>query len=204
MTKSPPKTRSKLLVLIPDEDFDEVRLAKKAQSLAEYFDLDIQFIGKIDSFETEPSLHRKLVTLSGIAQTGFLTASFFSSTDHSWLKIVRGEFKSGDYILCCDEILLRGNPFSIRPLSGDLRQKYGAALLTIKGFLESADGRHPKSILMPITNWVGIFIIITVAFILEFSFGHSTFGWMRIFGEFSIVGLEILSLWFWNSLTNRG
>ncbi|HEX7555053.1 MAG TPA: hypothetical protein VF338_00405, partial [Leptolinea sp.] len=59
------KIRSKLLVLVPEDELDEVKFAKKSRSMAEYYDLDILFLGKVISFETEPFLRRRLITIAG-------------------------------------------------------------------------------------------------------------------------------------------
>jgi hypothetical protein len=204
MTNKPEILRSKLLVIVPDDELDEVKFAKKARSLAEYYNLDILFFGIVTSSENEPSLRRKLITLAGISSNNIFKTHFLTHSNTSWLKAIAREFVAGDYILCPKEFIQTTGKFFPKSILQLIKDHYGDRLITVSGLMVQPQQKKSGKYLFPIIYWAGIIIILTTAFGLEADFGNQTFGWVRAVGEISIVGIEIFSLWVWNSITNRG
>jgi hypothetical protein len=204
MTNRNLKTRSKLLVIVTEEELDEVKFAKKARSIAEYYDLDILFLGKVVSFETEPFLRRRLITLSGISNNNLFKTDFSTFSQKSWQKLLSQVYKPGDYILCPKEMMISSMVFTSHPLFDEINKKFGNSVIGITGLMNIHQNNNLKSMFYPVLHWVGIISILTIAFGLEANFGSHTYGWFRVLGEISIVTIEIFSLWVWNSITNQG
>jgi hypothetical protein len=204
MSNRSERIHSKLLVIVPEDDLEEVKFAKKARSLAEYYDLDILFLGKVTSFETEPFLRRRLITLAGISSNNILKTQFITYSNSSWIKIISNVYKTGDFILCPKELPHSRISFSRLPMVERIKNQYGDKVITVTGLMVSPKHKKMEQLIIPFLYWAGIIFILTTAFGLEASFGSHTFGWFRVVGEISLVGIEILSLWVWNSITNRG
>ncbi len=192
--------RSRLLVLVPDEELDEAKYAQKARSLAELLNVNIAFLGKIHSQDTEPLLRRTLVTLSGIASTSSMKSEFFEYANPTWMEIVTQEFNPGDYILCPKEMV---DFISDINQSESLKSRFETRMLFVPGMVASQRNQRLEEFFIQTRNWMGILIIIGAAFGLEVSFDSQTVGWIRILGEVFLVSVELIILWFWNAYINR-
>jgi hypothetical protein len=193
-------TKSKLLVLVPDDGFDEAKFAHKARGLAELLHLDIVFIGKIHSLETESLLRRKLVTLSGIAATDSLKSRFIEHDNSGWLEIVSIEYKIGDYILCpqeLDDSISHFNP------ALSLSNRYGKKVFLERGIIDPPVHQKIEQALIQILNVSGILVIMGAAFAIEVGIDGQTFGSLRIIAEIIVVSIEIALLWFWFRLFQK-
>jgi hypothetical protein len=195
---------SKLIVLVPENEIDEVRFAKKVRSLAEYYGLDILFIGNSATYETESTNRRRLITLAGISNNGILKTDYISNFQNSWLKIIKQTYQTGDYLLCMKEINISQGLQKQHQLWKILSSKYGSNVIAIKGFMIPEKTRPLLETFEPLFYWAGIIAIFSLSFYLEANLGNHTFGWIRILGESALVVVEIFSLWIWNSLLNRG
>jgi len=196
--------RARLLVLVPNDELDEAKYAKKARSLAEYYHLDIVFLGKTDSSDSELYLRRRLITLAGISRNQDILSTFTTNSRGSWGKLISSRYEPGDYILLPKEMMEIKGLVTQHYIYQELQKKYGGQAIAVIGFLITKQTIHFEKIIFPIINWAGIFAIFVISFGLEANVGSHTFGWIRILGEISLVGVEIFSLLLWNSLTNKG
>jgi hypothetical protein len=193
-------TRSRLLVLVPEEELDEAKYAQKARSLAEQLDLDIVFLGMVNSQETESLIRRKLVTLSGIASTGSSNSRFTEFKHHNWLEMSKREFKPGDYILCPKE----SNAADALYKAGEvLNSQFGNNVFFTSGIITPNSREKFEEVTKQVLNWAGVLIILVTAFIVEAGVDGQTSGWVRIVCEIVLVGLEIVILWMWNLFVSR-
>jgi hypothetical protein len=195
---------SRLLVLVPENEVEEVRYARKARSLAEYYNLDILFIGNTTSYETEMANRRKLITLAGITNNGIFKTDFVSKLSNSWIKTITEIYAVGDYILCPKEIIQPKGLFNRQLLWEILISSYGSKVIAINGYVIPENSKSRQKTLLPFLYWAGIITIFCVSFGLEANLGNHSFGWIRILGEGSLVVGEIFSLWLWNLFLNRG
>jgi hypothetical protein len=190
----------KLLVLVPVDELDESRYARKARQLAEAHNLDILFIGINQSAESEPQARLKLVTLSGIAGTNSISSSFTMVDASSWLDVIRREFKPGDRIMCPSEF--NTNSFYMKD-SEDLRSALAGKVHFVSGMLTSSDRERIEKITRLILNWGGILAIIALGFFLEVDFDSQTMGVGKTVAEIAIFTAEIGLLWWWNTFVSR-
>jgi hypothetical protein len=192
--------QSRLLVLVPDDELDEAKYAKKARALAESLHLEIVFVGMIRSHDTEPLLRRRLITLSGIAGIDAIKSRFIELSYPTWLDITSREFIPGDYILCPEELIkirTHSNP------GESMQSQYGAKLIVVAGIITPMRKQRFDEILQQVLNWAGILVIMGTAFGLEASFDNQTIGITRILGEVILVSLEVGFLWFWFKFFQR-
>jgi len=198
------KPRSRLLVIVPDNELDEARYAKKARSLADYYQLDIIFLGKLTESNEESYLRRRLITLSGISTTDVIASSFIVAHQRKWNSIISKEYKTGDYLLIPNDLFEIHGLFQKYNVSEEISKKYGSKTIISNDFLVPVPGSGVLKALLPVFYWIGILTILVVSFGLESSIGQHTFGWIRTLAEISLVGIEIFCLWVWNSIASRG
>jgi hypothetical protein len=192
--------RGRLLVLVPNEDMDEVRYARKARQVAVANNLDIQFISLNHSPEDEAQARRKLVTLSGIAGTTSITSDFTLRDVPSWLDVIQMEFTAEDHILCPTEI--NSNSFYPKE-SEDLRARLNGRVHFIPGMMTSSDRERIERITRIVLNWAGILTVIAVGFLLEVDFDRQIVGLGKTLAEIAVFAIEIGILWWWNTFVNR-
>jgi hypothetical protein len=202
--KKTDKPRSRLLVIVPENELDEARYAKKARSLADYYQLDIVFLGKLSEINNESYLRRRMVTLAGISTTDVISSNFIISHQKRWKSIIIKEFKPGDYVLIPKDLFEIHRFFHRFNVSEEISKKFGSNAIITSEFLTPIPGTGISRAIPPIIYWIGILAILVVSFIVEASIGRHTFGWIRSLAEISIVGIEIFSLWVWNSIASRG
>lgn len=195
------KTKTgKLLVLVPEDELDETRYARKARQLAETYKLDIRFIGLNQSAEMESQIRRKLITLSGIAGTETIGSSFTMVEASSWLDVLKKEFLPGDRILCPSEF--NTNSFYMKE-SQETQAALAGKVHFVPGMLTSSDRERVEMVTRLILNWVGILAILAIGFFLEADFDRQTVGLVRTLAEITIFTGEIGILWWWNKFVNR-
>jgi hypothetical protein len=193
-------TSGKLLVLVPEDELDETRYARKARALAEAQKLNIRFIGLIQSQEMESQMRRKLVTLSGIAGSESVAADFMEIDSSSWVEIIRKESNSQDFILCPEEF--NADSF-LNNENCDLRVEMAGKIYLAPGMMPSERQERLERATRNVLNWIGILAIITVGFLLEVNFDRQTVGLARTLTEIIVFTAEIGILWWWNTFVNR-
>jgi hypothetical protein len=204
MMKKTDKPRSRLLVVVPDHELDEARYAKKARSLADYYQLDIVFLGKLSEINDESYLRRRMITLAGISTTDVISSNFIISYQKRWKSIITKEYKPGDFVLIQKDLLEIHGLFHRFNVSEEISKKFGLNTIINNEFIPANPESGIVKAILPIIYWIGIMAILVISFVVESSIGQHTFGWIRTLAEISIVGIEIFSLWIWNSIASRG
>jgi len=189
-----------LLVLVPNEELDEGRYARKARLIAESQKLSILFIGLAQTPEAESQMRRKLVTLSGIADSELTKSSFVIHEAATWFAVIQQECGPLDFVLCPDEfmadsILING--------TGDLRTRMAGKVYFVAGMLPSSKQEGMEKVAKEVLNWSGILVILAAGFMLEADFDRQTVGNARILSEVFILAVEVGILWWWNKFINR-
>lgn len=200
MTMALEKKRSQLLVLAPEDELNEVRYARKARMIAEKYQLDTTFLSMVRSSEEEPRMRRKLVRLTGITETKAIRSDYLESARVTWPEIISRIYKPGDYILCpreLEEAIVRADR------TQSLCERYGAHLFLAAEMINTDGNQKIGHFLLRLLNWVGILVILAVAFFVEAGFDSQTPGPMRIPGDVMIVGMEVTLLWFWYKLFQK-
>lgn len=188
------EVRSRLLVLVPDYELDDAKYARKARMVAESMNLDMVFLGMIQSRETEAQLRRKLIMLSGIAGISGTNSLFRTFSCPNWLEITAQVFKPGDSIYCPEEMTVLK---SFSNAGETMQTRYGEKLILAHGMVSPLNKHRFEEISLQVLNWIVILIILAAGFGLEASFDSQTAGFNRILGEIVLVGLEVFFLSFW-------
>jgi hypothetical protein len=194
------KNTGHLLVLVPDEELDEGRYARKARSIAESQNLAILFIGLTQSPESEAQMRRKLVTLSGIANSDSVKSDFMIHESSSWFNAVQQECDQQDFVLCPAELNTNS---SLLGGTLDLRTELAGKIYFVPGMMPSSRQERLEKITREVLNWGGILVILTVGFLLEVDFDRQTIGIAKTISEVVILAAEIGILWWWNTFVNR-
>jgi len=189
-----------LLVLVPDEELDEGRYARKARLIAESQKLSIHFIGLAQTPEVASQMRRKLVTLSGIADSELVKSDFMIHESSTWFNVIQQECGPQDFVLCPDEFA--ADSFLVNG-TGDLRTGMAGKVYFVAGMLPSSRQEGLEKAAKEVLNWSGILVILAAGFMLEADFDRQTVGNARILSEVFILAVEVGILWWWNKFINR-
>jgi hypothetical protein len=194
------RNRSRLLVVIPDTIMDEVSIARRARILAESKGMDITFLGKVESNDTEPRLRRRLMTLSAIAGMGKSQSQYKTLSYPSWLDVLSMEFKPGDLILCPSRLTTSHTDLREEEL---LNNQYGKNMIFSTGIVQQEKSSNLEKLYKPILYWAGILIILGLSFVTESAFDNQVIGWIHIIGQIMVVLLEVMALYIWHRVSIR-
>lgn len=189
-----------LLVLVPNDELDEGRYARKARLIAEAQKLSILFIGLAQTPEAESQMRRKLVTLSGIADSELVKSNFLIHESSTWFAVIQKECGPQDFVMCPDEFM--ADSFLISG-TGDLRNKMAGRVYFVPGMLPSSRQEGLEKAAREVLNWSGILVILTVGFLLEVDFDRQTVGFAKTLSEVFVLAVEVGILWWWNKFINQ-
>lgn len=190
----------RLLVLVPDNEMDEARYAKKARILAESHNLSIVFIGLNRSPDSESQIRRKLVTLAGIAGSEKIQADFLMINLEAWTEVLHKELGRLDYVLCPEEF---NSGSRLYTNSADLKSMMNEKVYFVQDILISSDLERREEMSRAVLNWAGIIFLLVAGFMVEVGLDRQTTGFSRTIIQIVILTAEIVCLWFWNTLFIR-
>jgi len=90
----------RLIVLIPKDNFDEIKLSKKIWQLACVDSLPILFLAQTQDQNSFASVHRRLATLAALTAFGIFNLTVRVWIGKSWIEIVKQTLVPGDLLLC--------------------------------------------------------------------------------------------------------
>ena len=190
----------RLLVLVPDNEMDEARYAKKARILAESHNLPIVFIGLNRSPDSESQIRRKLVTLAGIAGSEKIQAGFLLINLGSWMEVLHEELGPLDNILCPDEF---NTGHYLYTDSTEMKSLLKEKVYFVPNVVFSSDLERREEMSRAVLNWAGIIFLLVAGFMVEVDLDRQTTGFSRTIIQIVILAAEIVCLWFWNTLFIR-
>ncbi len=94
---------SRLLVLVPDLDIDEVDLAQRVWSLAEPRGLPVLYLGISAEPDRESLVRRRLATLAAITRDNRIQVEMRCPPIHNWAEAIADVSRPGDLIVCPPE-----------------------------------------------------------------------------------------------------
>lgn len=191
------QTDGRLLVLVPDDELDEARYAKKARLLAESFHFPIVFLGLNHEPDKESQMRRKLITLSGIAGSEKTMTDFKLFSVASWVEVLQNELQPQDIIMCPEKFNSGSN--LVTELDG-LKSRMKEKIYFVPDILISSDQERREELSWAILNWAGILFLLVTGFFIEVDFDHQIAGVSRTIFQIVILTIEIALLWFWNRL----
>ncbi|HLF27694.1 MAG TPA: hypothetical protein VJG32_15275 [Anaerolineae bacterium] len=192
---------SRLLVLVPDLEVDEVDLAQCVWSLAEPRSLPVFYLGISDAPFRESPIRRRLATLAAITRDNRIQVETRYLPVHNWLEAVEVTCQPGDLIVSPpDRALARqsnGQRSGRRAISTVTRMP----VHVLPEFLfdrPSEDGRRRRDLVF----WPISLMILAGFFWLQAQIDHTTQDLLRTLLLSLSVLVEGGVLIFWHSLTS--
>ena len=163
----PPASLSKLeparrlIVLVPDLEADFMPAMRRIQILANAQQAHILLLSLCKNSRQEPSLRRRLITLSAMLQNGHLLADVEVEIGTNWVTTVEGLYQSGDTVVCFAE---QRTGLLQQPLSQILQSNLKLPIYILSDLYP----QRPKvNWLSQVIAWSGSVGVITGFFILQ-------------------------------------
>ena len=184
----------RLLVLIPDAEFDPTPVLQRIWEMANAARAHIRFLGLCKEMMREASLRRKLVNMSALIQGDRISAEAKVEIGTNWIEAVRRNYLSGDVIVCFEE---QRTGLLHRPLKQILNARLDAPVYILSNVYQ----QRPKSNwTAQIVAWSGSLIVIIGFGVLQVKIVQlPRDGFQSVLLILSIIP-EFWLVWVWNSL----
>jgi len=189
----PPEAGRQLIVLVPDSDVDMSSAARRVLELANSLGGRVQILGLYQDEGREPSLRRRMVSLSSMVGGGGVPVESKIESGSDWLELVQSNWNEGDAILCIGE---QQTGLIKRPLRQALERKLPA---TIYIFTEGRAKPRP-SWLASVIGWAGSLAIVALFFWAQFKLSAVQQDWRFAALLYLSIFAEAGSIWAWNSV----
>jgi hypothetical protein len=144
----------RLIVLVPNVDMDEVRVAREVWELASPQKLHVLLLSMCIGISEEYQIQRRLINLAALIRDPRITVEFQIEYGRNWLRGVRSVLDDGDVILCHEEQ-------SVGLRHGSLVNRLSA----LQAPVWTLSGIHPSN-LAPHSRWLSITIFWFVTIVL--------------------------------------
>ncbi|MBM4424314.1 MAG: hypothetical protein FJ030_13160 [Chloroflexi bacterium] len=132
-TRFAPTVR-RLVVLIPDADTDESRLARQLWAMASRNDLPLLLLGVCHSPSGEPRARRRLAAIAALARDACVRAQIRLEVGADWITAARAVRRNSDLIVCHSEQQIARWGVRRRPLSQRLMAHFDEPVGVLTGF----------------------------------------------------------------------
>ncbi len=139
--KAPVPVR-RLLVLIPEELYDETALARQIWSAATQAGLEVVYLSLCGNFGEEAAARRRLIRLAALTRDNRMEVDADLAIGRDWLELLHAHTQPGDMIVCHAEqqVSRRG---AWHPLSQVLKERLDTPVRTLSGYcVETTRSRH--------------------------------------------------------------
>lgn len=184
----------RLLVLIPDADFNLALVASRAWEIAGANHAQVRFLGMCEDALQESSLRRKLATLSALVNEGGVRADTEIISGSDWIGAVRSRRQANDMLVCLAE---QRAGLLQRPLSQILASDLDVPLTILSGLTPPVSERPKWQ--SQVAVWTGMVAIIIGFFLLQARIYQTAGGWATVLMLGSLA-VEYWLIWLWNSL----
>ena len=183
----------RLIVLIPDVEFDSTPVIQRIWELANATGARIQFLGLCKDAAQESSLRRRLIAMSALMQDGRISAESKVESGTNWIEAVKRNYQTGDMIVCFTE---QHSGLLHRPLNQILSANFDAPI-----YILSSLYRKPKTNwLSQITVWSGALGIIIGFGMLQIRIVQLPKDWFQSTLLILSIIPEFWLIWVWNNL----
>ncbi len=197
--KNSSHTEKRLVVLIPDQDVDEVKISRKILSQAFTKRLDIVLLTLVQAHENEFSARRRLVTIMSLLKGLQLHVETKIALGHSWIKMIRQIRRNGDVIFCPAELMASSRLGIRKPLGAILKDTLHVGVITYSDFYHDTHV-NGEIYLHNLIYWIILIAIFVVFFIFDVDLNLFTMGWAGQVIAFMIVIVEIGIIYYWTSI----
>ena len=187
----------RLVILVPNADIDEVKIAREIWETAAPARLAVLFIGLCGDIVEEPHLRRKLAMLAALTRDDRISVETRLEFGRNWLRSLKPISKTGDVVICFAEQQIG---LWRKPLSEAL-EKTGVPVWTLSGSypMKNTFSLRPFA---SILFWGFSIVVLTFFFWLQAQTLRLTVEWAKntllylsVFGEVGLLWLlhKILS-----------
>jgi hypothetical protein len=190
---SEPKTADRLIVLVPQLEWDHIPAIHRIWDLANSQQARVLLISLCKDPSQEPSFRRALIILCAMVQDGRIPVDMHVEIGTNWVDVVKRNAQQDDMIICFAEQrvgLLQ------KPLSQLLESKLTIPIYIVSGVRIS---RPKSSWLALVSMWFGSFAIIAGFGLLQVKIMQVSEDWFQTILLILVVIFEIWLIWIWDS-----
>ena len=191
---------SRLVVLVPDQDVDEVRFSRAIRSVMLPGTTHVVLVTTVNSVESELVARRRLATISSQVSDFYVYVEVRIVWHRSWIAAAREAAGEGDQIACPPELTMRVGLHRREPLDEAIASRLGLKIISLPGFFTNNRTALTQALLQ-IGYWAVILAIVAGFFVLESSTSQAAPGWI---GQVIVVMLMIFELgaiYLWTAIT---
>jgi hypothetical protein len=195
-----PPEFSRLVVLVPDRDVDEVAFAHKIWTVLGRQRSSVLFVSLVTNGDYGPGAQRRLVTLAAVAQDVFYQIETRVIFGRSWIPGLNQIVQPGDLVVCHDTQRTRSFLHEDMDLSEMILSRLHTPVYLITGLYPETITPRPSRILRQVVFWGLLVGILGGFFVFEADVDHLTTGWISTFLFILVFTVELLLIWMWNFL----
>lgn len=189
----------RLIVLIPDQDVDEIKISRKILSQAFSRRLDIVLVTLVQNNENEYIARRRLATMLTLLKGPQLIVETKVMRGHSWHRILSPFTQRGDMIFCPVELTESSLMGTRKSLKEALKNGLHLPVVTYAGFYRDPHTKWP-TFFQQARYWMILSAIFILFFLFDINLTFSATGWTGQVLTYIIVIIEIGVLYYWTSI----
>ncbi len=193
------RTASRLVVLVPDQDMDEVRFSRAIRSTLQPETTHVVLVTAVYSLESELAARRRLATISSQVSDFNLYVEVRIVWNGSWVAAARQVAEAGDRFVCPPEMTVRRGLRQREPLDAAIA-RLGLVVVPLPGFFKNS---HPgiTQALLQIGYWAVILAIVGGFFVLESGTSQVAPGWIGQVIVAVLMIFELGAIYLWTAIT---
>jgi hypothetical protein len=184
----------RLIVLVPGLEADVTTVTQRVWDLASATGAHIKFLSLCNDKLQEPSLRRRLITMTAIVNYDNVSADAEIVPGNNWVEAVKARRQIGDMVVCCAG---QRAGLAQKPLSQILQSDLDMPLYILTGIYPKIDS--PLSWMTQAAAWIGFLVIIIGFFMLQVRIDRFSKDWALILQLLAVM-TEFWLIWVWNSL----
>lgn len=197
-----PKTRNRLIVLIPDSLADNTELARKIHHIADQECLSVLYLVLVNDADKMLDVSRSIATMKAVTSASSLIVESKLIEPGNLLQTLQMRTYPGDMIARLDEPTVASGYFQMVPASEFLASDGKAPVsLYSNGSQQSQD--QSQSWFYPLLSLLGFFVIIVAFTWLEMSLNLSSQGGLQKLLLIILFVIELGALFAWNKWMSR-
>lgn len=194
-----PSGMNRMIVLIPDQDVDEVRIGRKILSQAFLKRLDVVLVSLVQDPENKYMARRRLATMMTLLRGPLLSVETKVFVGRSWVRAVAQIKRYGDLIYCPAELTDLSSAGVRKPLDEVLKKALSIQVVTYSGFYHNTHTRWPI-FFNQLGYWMVVCTIIFLFYLFETNSNFLAMGWTGQVFACIIVTIEIAVIYYWTSI----
>jgi hypothetical protein len=193
-----PPEFSRLVVLVPDRDVDEVAFAHKIWTLLGRRQGSVLLVSLVTNGNYGPGAQRRLVTLAAVAQDVFYQIETRVIFGRSWVPGLKGIVQPGDLVVC--HAMQQSRPLFGQEvaLADQVIAELDRPVYLLSGLYTEPISPRPSRVLRQVALWGILAGILGAFFIFEADIQKLTTGWMSSFLFVLVFAVELFLIWLWN------